>query len=249
MAPTHAGRDTGDVDRIELAPIPRLRNGRRVNDGKRVYRQMSTKRYTSVAVRESTWSRLTGGGSLGGVAWGVLARSGGVPGERRSGRRALSRSGRVRVPGAFPGGGWRVRAPVRADSGSSGGPWRHAVGLAARPFVPEVTSARSVRVVPLGLRPNHDHVNLASNKMRNPHERRNPWRLRSPSARVPRPSPRTALRATTRHWSQRDWLRARISARRCRGRAGDRWPSRPVMSSLAMSAFATASSVAWTTAS
>src|SRR4030088_2017606 len=49
MAPTHAGRDTGDVDRIELAPIPRLRNGRRGNDGKRVYRQMSTKGYTSVA--------------------------------------------------------------------------------------------------------------------------------------------------------------------------------------------------------
>ena len=38
------------------------------------------------------------------------------------------------------------------------------------------------------------------------------------------------------------------AATRSRGRAGVRWPSRPVMSSLAISALATASSVAWTTA-
>ena len=31
------------------------------------------------------------------------------------------------------------------------------------------------------------------------------------------------------------WGSERISARRCRGRAGERWPSRPVMSSLAIS--------------
>src|ERR1700754_1028987 len=50
MAPTHTGRDTGDVDRIELTPIPRLRRGRRVNDGRRVYRQMPTKRCPAIAM-------------------------------------------------------------------------------------------------------------------------------------------------------------------------------------------------------
>ena len=45
------------------------------------------------------------------------------------------------------------------------------------------------------------------------------------------------------------WCRARNSAAtRSRGSAGLRWPSRPVMSALATSALATASSVDWTTA-
>ena len=41
----------------------------------------------------------------------------------------------------------------------------------------------------------------------------------------------------------------RISTTCSRGRAGVRWPSRPIMSSLATRALTTASSVAWTTAS
>jgi|SRR5215470_2296319 len=52
-------------------------------------------------------------------------------------------------------------------------------------------------------------------------------------------------------WRCSGYLRwpASSSATRSRGRAGLRWPSRPVMSSFATSALTTASSVACTTAS
>jgi hypothetical protein len=41
--------------------------------------------------------------------------------------------------------------------------------------------------------PDHDHVNLAAYYLSNSHENENPCDHAAPGARVPRPSPRTAL--------------------------------------------------------
>ncbi len=93
------------------------------------------------------------------------------------------------------------------------------------------------------------------------------WSWASSSCCGCAPGARTPSPASARSWARRAaatrgcWTGSRVPrpypgrrparsspATRSRGRAGLRWPSRPVMSSLATSALATASSVAWTTA-